>query len=871
MSGFILSLLTSYCNIVHFPAFTRTIALAFAVIAVVMVIMAVMKLCSMRLRSAQVPATCKAKDHRQKKIIIFYSSIGYGHISAAQAIREEIIQQDPKAAVVLQDIREFMHPLWRRIDEKLYWLVAGNFPELFDALFHDIQARGNSVSSLALLPNDYPEKKVLAFLRAQAPDTVLATHYGSAQVLGNLREHGLLTDVKIGWLHTDFFQGYFPRISKRIDQTFLAHPELEMHWLSAGVPSDKVTTTGMPVCIPDNDHRSRETVFAELGLVPDLATVLITSGKEGVGDYVALIKGILYYYRGAVQIIAICGKNTRQQALLETLQNRLSNMVKLKVFGLVSHDDLLAWMRLADVLITKAGGLTPVEAFTLGTPTILLDVVSGHERENAALFARLGVAKLAADATQAGELTHTLLLDPEQREAMCHAQKEFRENSKIAKIAQFALDDTFIPSHLSPDFGAENGKPVLNIKEALAQLDAQSPAEVELLLSYATSQSPQRIVLENPFGHIAIRIGPTVYSANYIADPSIDPNFLQNMSLADYLYGVRPPSPSQVHTNTYGMAYGRETIGLRIAGIPSEHIAAMTAEVHRIEDEFKRGRLRWNKAKFNCADVVGRILGTSGYGDSRLYYGLKLPSMPLDSFEKARVIFEKNPSFQTELVAYRMIPGSRASYHFSRFPLSIKQPLRSLVQVANDGPNNPLEESITKHLTGYFGDRRLYFENLHTNLAGLPLDESTHFLYLQRHLYEALVADLRRLLTAKARVPLQGLQNSATFCDAKEICHLLDQTFNLARIATERAEDILKERGARRLRTLFSALVDEYSQIGSPWRMKIPKIEAYLKRLEIFEATVTREFSPRWVRLTQILSIWYSLWHRLSHHQQSKK
>ncbi|MDO9612308.1 MAG: UDP-N-acetylglucosamine--LPS N-acetylglucosamine transferase, partial [Serpentinimonas sp.] len=55
-----------------------------------------------------------------RKIVIFYSSIGHGHISAAQAIEQEIGRLAPDARVVLQDIREFMHPLWRRVDERLY-------------------------------------------------------------------------------------------------------------------------------------------------------------------------------------------------------------------------------------------------------------------------------------------------------------------------------------------------------------------------------------------------------------------------------------------------------------------------------------------------------------------------------------------------------------------------------------------------------------------------------------------------------------------------------------------------------------------------------------------------------------------------------
>lgn len=233
-----------------------------------------------RLHGAESPAPGPAG---RNKTVIFYSSIGYGHISAAWAVRDEILRKDPAAIVLLQDIRAFMHPIWRKIDERLYWFVANNLPECFESLFRSMQARGNCVPSLSLLPNQYPEEKVLAYLKSETPDAVLATHYGSAQVLGTLRDRGLLP-VKIGWLHTDFFEGYFPRISKRIDRTFLAHAELEQRWLAAGVPADKVTTSGMPVRIPDELRRDRGASLARLGLVPDTTVLLLTAGKEGACD-----------------------------------------------------------------------------------------------------------------------------------------------------------------------------------------------------------------------------------------------------------------------------------------------------------------------------------------------------------------------------------------------------------------------------------------------------------------------------------------------------------------------------------------------------------------------------------------------------------
>ena len=826
------------------PLIALALAVAFTLLAALAWHVLVRRRNRARHPASDVPAANDVGAAQPRKIVIFYSSIGHGHISAAQAIEQEIGRLAPDARVVLQDIREFMHPLWRWVDERLYWFIAGNLPESFDALFHALQARGKRVPSLAWLSNDYPQDKVRAFLEAQAPDAILATHYGSAQVLGTLRERGLLAQVSIGWLHTDFFEGYFPRISKRIDRTFLAHPELEARWLAAGVAPDKVTTSGMPVRVAAADGKTREMALTALGLAPEVPTVLITSGKEGVGDYTLVVESLARHHAGAVQIIAVCGANARQQALLTALQKRLPKRVTLKVCGLVPHADLLIWMRMADLLITKAAGMTPAEAFAVGTPTILLDVVSGHERENAALFVRLGVAELADTLAQAGELAAAVLTDPQRQAAMRHAQRAFHDSADLGRIARFALDPALPAPGMTPDFGAEHGSAVDGIEAALARLQAEEPCDIELLLSYSTAKTPQRVVLENPFGHIAIRIDDTVYSANYVAVPGHDPNLLQHVTLADYLYGVQPPSPSQVHTNTYGMAYGRETLGLRVAGVAAERKAAMVAEAHRIEDEFRQGRLLWDRSEFNCADVVVRILHAGGYERSPPLGRRWLPVMPLDIFEEARQVCEEDASLRMELVAYRQVPGANAAYRFSRFPLSLGQPLRSMARTLREAPHEPLEAAASKQLTGYFGDHQLYFEDLRGHGASALADDPAHFSRAQRRLADALAADLRRLLTAQARRPLQEIGRLGELDGTQEIRHLLERSLALARIVTERADEVLQDRGARRMRALFTELVNEYGRIDA-WRLRRQEIETYLKRFQVFEAAVGREFPAR--------------------------
>lgn len=797
---------------------------------------------------------------RHMNILIFYSSIGKGHISAAQGVRKEILRLAPDAQITLKDIREFMPQAWRKLDEKLYWFIANNLPDSFESIFRTMQARGNRIPSLTMLPNDYPEDKVLAYIGHNRPDAIIATHYGSAQVLGNLRERGLLTDIRIGWLHTDYFEGYFPRISMRIDKTFLAHRELEAKWVAAGVPADRVTTSGMPVSA-DTAHSSHTEILSRYGVTCAQKLVLITAGKEGGIDYETVVKSLARNFKGPLQIIGVCGLNYAQRAALNSLRWKLPGRINLKVERLIPHDEMLALMRTCELLLTKAGGMTPTEAFATGIPVVLLDVVTGHERENARMFRRLGLAEAAGSAEQAGMIAATLLTMPAKMQKMLTAQAEFRKNANISAISGFALNSKFKPSVPEAEFGLENGKAVRNAKEAIATLNAEAPSELELLLSYSTATSPQRIVTENPFGHIAIRVGNTVYSTNHLAAPGVDPNLLQRMAHEQYLYGVRRPSRSQTHVSTYGMAYGRDTIGLRIAGVPAGRIHSMKKMAARIDAQFSRNALRWNRDSFNCADAVARILQAGGYCGTPLLERVGLPTMPLDVFEQARKEFETSPGIRTEFVAYRQLPGSQAKYRFARFPLSIGQPLRSIAKIVDIG--DPLEALITKQVTSSPDEPSLRVEHLNSRQSASEYGNPAGSEPAPLDLGDAMLSDLQRLLsngTKRSRVKLAQLGDISALQEAHRF---LDHSLLVARLTADKAQSLLKRRDAERIKILFGALTDNYKQIDFG-KMQEAQITAYLRHLQSFATTARADFAnSAYLDSKQLNSVPLLLWRKI--------
>ncbi|HVN70685.1 MAG TPA: glycosyltransferase, partial [Desulfomonilia bacterium] len=744
------------------------------------------------------------------KIILFYSSIGQGHISAARAIEQEIRKEDPSALVAMKDIRDFMDPMKRMLDEKIYWFVAKNLPDLFNNIFISMQEQGNKTGSLAWLQNDYPEMKVLEYIKAETPDAILATHYGSAQVLGTLREKGLIPGIKLGWLHTDYFEGYFPRISKRIDRTFLAHPELKNRWLAAGVPPELIDISGMPVNIPAEVSNASNDCLTQIGFDPKVKTITIAGGKEGAADFSGVVMSIAHTIVEPLQIIAVCGRNEPQQRVLEKIHKNIPHRLKLKALGFIPQTDLVSFICASDVFITKAGGLSPAEAFTIGKPTILLNEISGHERENAELFSKLGMAEFNTDVTMVGTQVQAILSDQGKQASMLAAQKAYRDNVDIRKIACFLLDTQEKARCAHSGFGLEKGIAVNNVHQALARLETDAPSDIEILLSYSSSIEDERVVMENPFGHIAIRIGDIVYSANHLSNPEKNTPLLQRMSLDQYLFGILPPSGDQIHTSTYGMSYGRDTLGFRVKGLAPESLKRMHEEATKIQGEFCSGKCKWNRYSSNCADFVARIL-YSGFDIENAKSPSRIIAMPLDVFEKSLAIFEGDPNFQTELVAYRRMPGSQASYRFSRFPLSLWQPVRALVQVLKDPAPDKIEQKVSRQLTGYMGDDQIYYEDLCARLSTSAVDGLDREQGRLKGMEQILLEEVLELIVKGPSQTIAAYKEKTWQYFMQELSSIMERYFSTASISAEYADDNINSKNTNKLREAFTNLKAEYA------------------------------------------------------------
>jgi hypothetical protein len=176
----------------------------------------------------------------------------------------------------------------------------------------------------------------------------------------------------------------------------------------------------------------------------------------------------------------------------------------------------------------------------------------------------------------------------------------------------------------------------------------------------------------------------------------------------------------------------------------------MLGEIVNIEDEYRRGVLVWDRRFVNCADFVARILAAGGWRVCALDRRMGLPSMPLDVFEAAADKFASDPELSTRLIAYRQMPGTKADYRYSRFPLSLSQPMRSLSNALQTAREDPLEAQVTRQVTALVEDRRLFVDILVEGSERSGAEGMANSVEL------AMLADLWRLLRIHVADPALG-------------------------------------------------------------------------------------------------------------------
>jgi processive 1,2-diacylglycerol beta-glucosyltransferase len=133
------------------------------------------------------------------------------------------------------------------------------------------------------------------------------------------------------------------------------------------------------------------------------------------------------------QLVVICGHNEQLRQRME----RLSARMPLRAVAFI--DNVAELMRTADVLVTKAGGLTLAEAFCCGVPVVVHDVLPGQEAGNLDYVLGHQAVEYAPTPTRLGQLVTELYADPARRAALATSGARLAQPDATRRIVANVL------------------------------------------------------------------------------------------------------------------------------------------------------------------------------------------------------------------------------------------------------------------------------------------------------------------------------------------------------------------------------------------------------------------------------------------------
>lgn len=320
------------------------------------------------------------------RILIATVTAGGGHLAAAAALDEAWQTLRPGDVVERVDLVKFFSPLHRKIHAEGYVQLVERAPELWGMIFAktDNPAVARRLNRIQQLFPSRSRGRFARFVEQFRPDVVLCTHYAPVEALGEMRQKQKEKPPLVASIITDF-EAHALWMDAGVDLYCVAAEETKARLVARGATAASVVATGIPIAAKFSAKLDARAGRRTLGLRDDLPALLVLSGGFGMGPVGKILHELDKVAR-EFQTLVVCGRNEELRRGLAAEDRKHPT----RVLGFASNMHEL--MAVADLIITKPGGLTSSEALALGKPLFILDPIPGQEAANSDFLLERGAA-----------------------------------------------------------------------------------------------------------------------------------------------------------------------------------------------------------------------------------------------------------------------------------------------------------------------------------------------------------------------------------------------------------------------------------------------------------------------------------------------
>lgn len=360
----------------------------------------------------------------KNRLLILSTSIGAGHAKAGEALCEAYTANHGGEAYHIDFLR-YASPTFGPWVEQMYYALTKHTPSVYKLLYkladHPLSPVKKSEIIIGL-------SKYKELVKKYQPDAIIATHFFPAAVVSYLYPRFpipnslVITDYTVHHIY----------INSNTNLYFAGYDGMAGELQKLGVCQSRIRVTGIPVRSCFATQLNRNAIRQKLELDSSRRVILIMSGGNAIGPLVEVLE-TLSRLNEEFQVIAIAGHN---QKTYQELQKVLTTAgLRGRILGFV--DNVHEYMAAADLLISKAGGLTVTEALAVSLPMLIVRPTPGQEEANASFLTEAGAALHLKNTDELETVVGELLREPGKIVSMKqNASKIAKPNATEAILAE---------------------------------------------------------------------------------------------------------------------------------------------------------------------------------------------------------------------------------------------------------------------------------------------------------------------------------------------------------------------------------------------------------------------------------------------------
>jgi processive 1,2-diacylglycerol beta-glucosyltransferase len=354
------------------------------------------------------------------KILVIHATAGAGHKRAAEAIFYGLKARGGHD-VHLLDALDYTNPFFKNMYSGVYVFLVTRLPMVWGFFFAllDIPWMQPLVHWFRRLYNGFNARALEEFLIKEQFDDVIATQFLSVEVCAYLKRVGKIKS-RVICVVTDF-DVHRIWVNEGVDVYTAACEYTKNKLIVLGVKPQTIFTTGIPTDAKFALEPDTIALKKKLG-IQDGMTILIATGSFGMGPVEKLVVLLKSY-----QLLIVCGHN---KDLYERLKPLASGNTH--ILGLVDNMDEL--MSVADVMVTKPGGLSISEALVKKLPMIFFSAIPGQETNNIKVLSSYEVSRGQSSLSQIAQTIDEWASNPKDLDALRLRLSELSKPNAVADI-----------------------------------------------------------------------------------------------------------------------------------------------------------------------------------------------------------------------------------------------------------------------------------------------------------------------------------------------------------------------------------------------------------------------------------------------------